>query len=105
MNLHRLTKATAMPARPLMPLALAALSACLAGCAGTTTPSYDMRFGDAMRQSQQAMRVNATPPAPAQGIEPTDGKAVREAGERYHDSFRKPPAPVNVINIGSGGAR
>ncbi len=78
----------------------------LGGCATSTTPAYDARFGEAVRQSAQGMRLNPAP-APLTGdAAASDGKAVREATERYHDSFRKPPAPVNVINIGgaSGGA-
>ena len=76
------------------------------GCSTTTTPAYDARFGDAVRQATQAARVNpaAAPVLPdSLGL---DGKAAREAQERYHHSFREPPPAINVINIGGspGGA-
>ncbi|TFY96895.1 hypothetical protein [Ramlibacter rhizophilus] len=71
----------------------------LAGCA-SSTPNYDARFGDAVRQARQAMVLN---PAPAPGSVPIgtlDGKVAREAAERYHETYKAPPRPVNVINIG-----
>lgn len=79
----------------------------LGGCSTTTTPAYDARFGDAVRQAVQAAKVN---PAPAPVVPESlglDGKAAREAQERYHNSFREPPPTINVINIGgsSGGGR
>jgi hypothetical protein len=77
---------------------LAAL-AMLAGC--STTPNYDARFGDAVRQARVAMTIHprgAANPDPVAGI---DGEAGREAIARYHDSFKAPPPVTNVINIGS----
>ena len=77
-----------------------ALLAVLSGCAATTTPNYDARFGNAVRQARSAMTVNprgAANPDPVAGI---DGQAAREALGRYQDSFKTPPPVVNVINIG-----
>ena len=82
------------------------LLALLGGCAASTTPNYDMRFGDAVRQARQQMTINpnaGTNPDPIAGL---DGRASREAMVRYQDSFKSPPPVVNVINIGgalSGG--
>jgi len=70
----------------------------LAGC--STTPNYDLRFGDAVRQARSAMTINqqaSENPDPAAGI---DGQAAREAIGRYQDSYKAPPPVVNVINIG-----
>lgn len=70
----------------------------LAGC--STTPNYDLRFGDAVRQARGAMTINlqaSENPDPAAGI---DGRAAHEAIGRYQDSFKAPPPVVNVINIG-----
>jgi hypothetical protein len=72
----------------------------LAGCAGTATPNYDARFGDAVRQARQMMIINpnaGTNPDPMAGM---DGKTATEAFGRYQDSFKAPPPVVNVINIG-----
>jgi hypothetical protein len=87
------------------PICLATL-ALLAGCAGTT-PHYDKRFGDAVRQARSAMTIDpaaASNPDQAAGI---DGQAGREAVARYQDSFKAPPPVVNVINIGgaTGGGK
>jgi uncharacterized lipoprotein len=89
------------PTRPTCCLLLALLAGC------STTPHYDQRFGDAVRQARAAMTINPGAPAnpdPAAGI---DGQAAGLAVERYQDSFKKPPPVVNVINIGSdaGAAR
>ena len=75
-------------------LALVLLSAC------STTPRYDRRFGDAVRQARLAMTIDPRAgenPDPVAGI---DGNAARETMIRYHDSFKAPPPVVNVINIG-----
>lgn len=86
-------------------LTCCAALALLAGCATSTTPDYDARFGDAVRQARSAMTLNPGPPStdPVAGI---DGQAAREAMLRYQDSFKTPPPVVNVINIGgpTGGA-
>jgi hypothetical protein len=81
--------------------ALAAIS--LAGCAATTAPGYDSRFGDSARQlkAQQLLDPRA-PTRNAQTTPPTDGRTLREAAERHVDTYRAPP-PSNVINIGVGG--
>jgi hypothetical protein len=82
------------------------LLALLGGCAASTTPNYDMRFGEAVRQARQQMTINpnAGNPDPVAGV---DGKAARESFGRYEDSFKAPPPVVNVINIGGavGGGR
>ena len=71
----------------------------LAGCAVSTTPHYDLRFGDAVRQARELHVINP------QGVSNNavlgiDGKAAREASVRYQNSFKEPPPVVNVINIG-----
>ena len=74
--------------------------AVLAGCAASTTPNYDARFGDAVRQARAAMTIHprgAANPDPVAGL---DGQAARAALERYQDSFKAPPPVINVINIG-----
>lgn len=75
----------------------------LAGCA-STTPDYDARFGESVRQIRQAQVLHPNAgqqPDQALGM---DGNAAREALQRYRNSFKEPPPAVNVINIG-GAAR
>ncbi|NIA00042.1 hypothetical protein [Massilia sp. CCM 8734] len=88
--------------KPIFCAVLAALAA-LAGCA--TAPSYDARFGDAVRQARSAMTIDpqaGAAPGAAGGI---DGQAAREAMARYQDSFKTPPPVITVINAGGPAAR
>lgn len=77
---------------------LLAAPALLAGCAISPTPNYDARFGDAVRQARQAQILNPQPRAAA--VQGLDGMAAKAASDRYVNSFKSPPPPVNVINIG-----
>ena len=89
------------------PLALLVI-ALLGGCAASTTPSYDTRFGDAVRQARQRMTLNPNAGTNPDSVAGMDGRSAREAVVRYHDSFKAPPPVVNVINIGGavgGGGR
>ena len=76
--------------------------ALLAGCA-SSTPNYDARFGDAVRQARQAQTLNPNAGTAAVPIGGFDGRTAREAAERYHETFKSPPPVVNVINIGGSG--
>ena len=73
------------------------------GCAASTSPNWDQRFGDGTRGllAQQLLAPNA-PQRNAAASAPSDGRTVRESVDRQVDSFRAPPA-TNVINIGVGG--
>lgn len=89
------------------PLALLVI-ALLGGCAASPTPSYDTRFGDAVRESRQRMTLNPNAGANPDPVAGMDGRSAREAVGRYQDSFKAPPPVVNVINIGgsvSGSGR
>jgi hypothetical protein len=81
------------------PLALLVV-ALLGGCAASTTPNYDARFGDAVRQARQRMTLNPNAGANPDPIAGMDGRSAREAVGRYQESFKAPPPVVNVINIG-----
>jgi len=75
----------------------------IAGCA-STTPNYDVRFGEAVRQSKISMTINPDAgknPDQAFGL---DGKAARETIILYQGTFKEPPPTVNVINIGGAMA-
>jgi hypothetical protein len=79
----------------------------VAGC--STTPNYDARFGDAVREARMKMTLNPDAGNAAGPVAGLDGRAAREAVKRYEDSFKAPPPVTNVINIGgaigSGGGR
>lgn len=87
-------------------LLIAALPLLLAACASTSTPDYDLRFGEAVRNARLQQTLNPTASAtdaPPHGI---DGRAGEEAVNLYRSTFKTPPPVVNVINIGgpTGGS-
>jgi hypothetical protein len=79
------------------------LLAFLAGCA-STTPEYDKRFGDAVRQSRLQMTINPNAGSAADAALGLDGPSAREALVRYQNTFKTPPPVTNVINIGGSGS-
>ena len=85
------------------PLALLVI-ALLGGCASSITPSYDTRFGDAVRQARQRMTLNPNAGANPDPVAGMDGRSAHEAVVRYQDSFKSPPPVVNVINIGGSAS-
>jgi hypothetical protein len=74
----------------------------LTGCM-STTPEYDKRFGDAVRQSRLQMTINPDAGRTADAALGMDGPSAREALVRYQGSFKTPPPVTNVINIGGSG--
>lgn len=80
----------------MKPVLLALLIGQLAAC--STTPAYDMRFGDAVREARVRMTVNPT--ASADPVAGMDGKSAYDAIGSYRQSFKAPPPVTNVINIG-----
>lgn len=72
----------------------------LAGCASTTTPQYDAKFGDAVREAKLKMTINPNAGLSADNSAGMDGKAAKEAVGHYQGTFKTPPPAANVINIG-----
>jgi hypothetical protein len=86
-----------------MKIVLLFLTALLcAGCAETPTPTYDTRFGEAIRQARFAMTIDPNASQRPDNGSGIDGRAARESIKRYQDSFKEPPPVTNVINIGGG---
>jgi di/tripeptidase len=94
-------------------LGIASVAAFSSGCAtegaarfgGSTTPEYDAKFGDSVRQARALQTMNSEAGrdgAPVIGI---DGRAGAAAMERYQDSFRAPPRTFEVLNIGGAGSQ
>lgn len=83
-------------------LLLTALLTALAGCA-SSTPTLDSHLGEAVNSAKAVQTVN---PDASQNTDPVagvDGKAAKAAVDRYHESFKSPPA-TNVFTIGVGGS-
>ena len=72
----------------------------LGGCATSTTPDYDLRFGEAVREARLRMTINPNAGANPDPIAGMDGRSSHETILRYQDSFKSPPPVVNVINLG-----
>lgn len=74
----------------------------LAGCASTTTPKLDSKFGDAVNAAKAQQTLN---PDASQNTNPVvgmDGQAANAVVDRYHKSYEKPPSTGNVFTIGVG---
>lgn len=81
-------------------LILALAASLLGGCANSTTPRLDARFGDAVREVRALQTLNpeaGLDPDPVSGL---DGPAARHAIQRYQDSFKAPPTTFDVLGIG-----
>ena len=74
----------------------------LTGCASTVTPNYDTRFGNAVREAKLKMIINPDAGKNPDQVLGMDGKSARETIIFYQNTYKEPPATVNVINIGGG---
>lgn len=79
-------------------LAIALLPVVLGAC--SSTPVYDQKFGDAVREARLKMTINPDAGKNADTVAGMDGKAAKETITLYHEAFKAPPPVVNVINIG-----
>lgn len=87
-------------------LVIVLLLGLVGGCATTTTPHYDARFGSAVREAKLKMIINPDAGKDADQVAGLDGKSANEAMTLYQETFKAPPPVTNVINIGgviSGG--
>lgn len=73
------------------------------GCANSPYADAPL-MGQSVRHAFKAQTSN--PNAEQKNVPPpgADGVAMKSAIDRYQSSFDKPPAPVNVMNIGLGGS-
>jgi hypothetical protein len=67
----------------------------LGGCAATTTPQTDARFGEAVTLLQAQQTLDPQASANTNPVTGMDGKAAKGALDNYRDSFRKPPAEAS----------
>jgi hypothetical protein len=79
-------------------IALTLVLGVVAGC--STTPNYDAKFGDAVREARMQMTLNPDAGRNADQALGMDGKSAREAMVLYQGTFKSPPPVTNVINIG-----
>ena len=86
----------------IIPTAL--LLVLLAGCA-SVTPQYDTRFGNSVREAKLKMTINPEAGKNPDQVLGMDGKSARESIIFYQNTYKEPPPPVNVINIGGIGGK
>ena len=82
-------------------LAVLLASAVLAGCA-TKTPQLDDKFGEAVNSAKALQTINPDASLNTNSPDGMGGKAAGAAMDRYHDSYKNPPAQSNVFTIGIG---
>ena len=67
-------------------------------------PRYEAEFGNATRATLKAQIINpdaGNNPDPVAGL---DGRAARDAINKYQNSFAEPKPTENVFNIGVGSS-
>lgn len=75
----------------------------LAGCS-SDAPRLDAQWGQSMAQARAQQTAYPERKPGARGPIETDAVIGRLGIERYHQSFENPPPPVNVLQLGVGGA-
>lgn len=78
----------------------------LAACA-PITPTFDQHFGQSLPtlRAQQIANPQAGLDNQNRTVTGMDGRAAREAVDRYYKSFSEPPPPVNSFTIGVGNGQ
>lgn len=84
--------------RPARCLLLAA--ACLLSACAPTTPRFDASFGKAVRAAVAQQTLNPAASGNANPVSGIDGKAAREAVDRYQKSFAQPEPQPSIFTIG-----
>ncbi len=74
-----------------------------AGCVAQT-PNLDQKFGEAVTTAKAQQIINPDASQNTNPVAGIDGQAANSAVDLYHQSFEKPPAPVNVFTIGVGSS-
>lgn len=77
-------------------------SAALVGCA-TDTPYMDQRFGETVNSAKALQTLNPDASLNTDPVAGMGGPAADAVIDRYHESYKNPPAPANVFTIGVGG--
>ena len=86
-------------------LALLVAAACLLSACAPTTPQWDANFGNSVRAAVAAQTLNPEASQNPDQVRGMDGRAAREAMDRYQKSFKEPTPQPNVFTIGVGGGQ
>jgi len=69
-------------------------------CTTPATPSYDARFGEAVRQAKAMQTLNPEAGKNADPVTGIDGESGKNAIDRYQESFKAPPQSFEVFGVG-----
>ena len=84
-------------------LAGIAIAACLLGGCAQTTPGWDAAFGETVRTAAAQQTLNPDASRNTDPVSGVDGRAAREAINRYQKSFVEKEPQKNVFTIGVSG--
>lgn len=73
----------------------------LAGCM-TRAPQLEQRLGEATAAAKAQQTINPDASRNTNPVAGLDGQAANDVIDQYHKSYKQPPAPVNIFNIGVG---
>ncbi len=82
--------------------ALAAVALLSTACTTPATPSYDARFGEAVRQAQAMQTLNPDAGKNTDPVIGIDGESGKNAVDGYQESFKAPPRSFEIFDIGGG---
>lgn len=78
-----------------------ALILLMAGCASTTTPHYEQRYGEAVRTAVAQQTINPDASKNTDPVAGLDGKAAEQTMNNYDKSFSKPEKNTTLsISLG-----
>lgn len=102
----KIKRSPSMWSIPAMRISTAVAVILMAGCV-SSSPSFDDQFGQSVPtlRAQQIANPQAAIENQERAVTGMDGRAAREAVDRYYKSFREPPAPTNVFTIGVGAGQ
>lgn len=92
------------PRRLILKL-LAGGTACMLSACAPTTPHWDTNFGNSVRAAVAQQTLNPEASQNPDQVRGMDGRAAREAVDRYQKSFKQPEPQPNVFTIGVGGSQ
>lgn len=80
-------------------------TAILAGCAATTTPNLDAKFGQSLTTLKAQQIINPDASRNTDPVAGIDGQAANAIIDRYHKAYETPAAAPSgsIGTVGSGG--
>lgn len=101
--MNRIPTSLRIAASALLSATAATVAMALAGCAASTSPQHDARFGDSVHRLNEQQRLQPEASRTNEGKTlGADGRTVRASSDRLVESYRTPQAN-EVQSIGTIG--